>query len=311
MSSYTATDSSIIWQRFVELASLEHTFALDALAASLLVGVVCGVIGTFLVLRGLSLLGDAVGHATLPGVCAAFLFTGGKAAMALLAGALISGIGAAGAVAGLSRGPRTRPDAAIGIVLTAFFGLGIILLTAAQDSPTGAQAGLNTYLFGNAAGIERAQLVRLAILGGILLLGVALAWRPLSIATFDEEFAHSIGIPVRAAHIGLLVGLAVAVVVSIEAVGVVLVAAMLIIPPTSAFYLSSRLKTVALLSGLIGGASGVLGATASYIFEGVSTGPAMVLFAGFFFVVASVLGPRRGALVTLLRRRAQLAEVRL
>lgn len=309
MSDTSTIDGSVIWSRLLDFVTLEHAFALDAMLASLVVGVVCGVVGTFLVLRGLSLLGDAVGHATLPGVCAAFLLTGGKAAVALLAGALASGVAAAAAVAGISSGRRTRPDAAIGIVLTAFFGLGIILLTAAQDSPTGAQAGLDTYLFGNAAGIDRAQLIRLAILGSFVLAGVIISWRPLAISTFDEEFARSVGIPVRGVNVGLMVALAIAVVVSIEAVGVVLVAAMLIIPPTTAFYLSARLPVVASLSAGIGGLSGIFGATLSYLFEGVATGPAMVLFAGTFFVLAATFGPFGGGLVEWMRRRRQLREV--
>ncbi len=303
MTKQANIDANLVAERLGQLFSLEHAFALDALFAALLVGVVCGMVGTFLVLRGLSLLGDAVGHATLPGVVGAFLVTGGKAAIALLVGALLSGAAAAAAVAGLSRGPRTRPDAAIGIVLTAFFGLGVILLTIAQGSPTGAQAGLDTYLFGNAAGIDRAQLWRLVAMSGVLIATLVAFWRPLALSTFDESFARSVGVPVRALHVGLLVALAATVVVSMEAVGVVLVAAMLIIPPTTALYLSSRLSVVATLSGLLGGVAGALGATLSYVLEGVATGPAMVLFAGLFFALAAVFGPRQGALWTSIRRR--------
>jgi len=294
--------------RFAEFFAFEYAFTVNALAAAVVVGAICGVVGTFLVLRGLSLVGDATGHATLPGVCVGFLAAGGsKAPTALLLGALVSGFLAAILVGVLSRGARARTDASIGVVLSLFFGLGIVLLSYIQASPTGAQAGLNRFLYGNAAGVDTAEVYLLAGTAGLLLLLVLVFWRWLVAASFDPVFARSVGVPVGAVHYGLLAALSIAVVVSIQAVGVVLVSAMLIIPPSTALFFSARIARAAALSGILGASAGAIGAVLSYVFEGVSTGPAMVLVAGVFFAVALTFGPR-GGLVRAKRTREGVAS---
>ncbi len=300
--------------RVLEFFRFEYAFTINALAASIVVGLLCGVVGTFLVLRSLSLVGDATGHATLPGVCLGFFAAGGAKVMSvLLAGALLSGFLAAVLVGVLARGPRSRSDASIGVVLSLFFGLGIVMLSYIQSSPTGAQAGLNRFLYGNAAGVDLEQVLWLGALGVAVLGLIVVFWRWLVASSFDPVFARSIGVPVAAVHYGLLGALAVAVVISIQAVGVVLVSAMLIIPPSTALFLSKRVGWVAFLAGLLGMLAGACGAVASYVFEGVSTGPAMVLVAGALFVVALLFGPRGGlvtqALVRAVReRQAELAH---
>lgn len=278
--------------RAVEFFGFEYEFAVNALLSSMLVGALCAVVGAFLVLRGMSLLGDATGHATLPGVCAAFLVVGAKDIGPMLVGALVAGFLAALLVGFLSRGRRSRPDAAIGVVLSVFFGVGIVMLSYIQNSPTAAQSGLQSFLFGNAAGVSREQLWVLAAVAAVLIVGVALAYRALTITVFDPTFARSIGVPTGLVHYGLLAALALAVVVSIQAVGVVLVSAMLIIPPSAALFLSARLPRVLVISGIIGLLSGAIGAFGSYVWEGVATGPAMVIVAGALFAVALVFGPR-------------------
>ena len=290
--------------RAVEFFSFEYDFAVRALLASMGVGLVCGVVGTFLVLRGMSLLGDATGHATLPGVCVGFLLVGSKAMGALLLGALAAGFAAAVLVGLLSRGPRSRPDAAIGVVLSVFFGLGIVLLSYIQNSPTAAQSGLQSFLFGNAAGVSSVQLWWLLSIAAVLLALTAIFYRPLLVTVFDPDFARSIGVPTTLVHYALLGALSVAVVVSIQAVGVVLVSAMLIIPPSAALFLTKRLPRALVYAGLIGVASGALGAFASYLWEGVATGPAMVIVAGAFFAAAFTFGPR-GLLGKLFARRSE------
>lgn len=296
--------------RFVEFFSFEYAFTANALMASIIVGALCGVVGTFLVLKGLSLLGDATGHATLPGVCLGFLVAGGAKVMSLLLlGALVSGFLAAVLVGLLSRGPRARTDASIGVVLSVFFGLGIVLLSYIQSSPTGAQAGLNVFLYGNAAGVDATQVASLGTLAAIVLGLIVVFRRWLVSAVFDEGFARSIGVPVRWVYFGLLAALAVAVVVSIQAVGVVLVSAMLIIPPSTALFICKRIGRVVVLSGLIGVVAGATGAATSYVFEGVSTGPAMVIIAGAIFFVALLFGPRGGLIPDFIRRRGQRREL--
>ncbi len=295
--------SNLYLERAQEFFAFQYDFVALALGASVIVGVVCGLVGTFLVLRGYSLVGDAIGHATLPGVAAAFLITGTQHPGALLTGALLSGLLGAVTVGVFSRGPRVRSDAAIGIVLSVFFGLGILLVAMIQASPTGTQAGLTNFLFGNAAAITAGQLQVLAGLSLALCVAIGIWFRPLAIVTFDPGFGRSLGLNVSALEMGLLAALSMAVVVSIQAVGVILVAAMVIIPPSAARFLSRRIQGVALWSMAIGGVSGAMGAFLSYLFEGVATGPAMVVVATGFFLLALFLGPFNGVLATALRKR--------
>ena len=281
------------WATYVtranEFFSFQYAFSTKALIASILIGIACGTVGTFLVLRRMALLGDAAGHATLPGVCFGFIAAGGAKAMGfLLAGALVFGFLAAVLIGFISKGERTRSDAAIGIVLASFFGLGVVMLSYIQNAPTGAQSGLNSFLFGNVAGITDAQLWTISAMVVALVAVVTIFLRWLTVSTFDPQFASVTGINTDLVHFGLLGALAVAVVISIEAVGVVLVSAMLIIPSSTALLLSRRIVPAMILSSAIGGVCGVLGAFSSYVFEGVATGPAMVLFAAFFFGVAFI-----------------------
>lgn len=298
---------SVLWERAIEFFSFRYAFAIDALIASILVGVVCGLIGTFMVLRGMSLIGDATGHATLPGVALAFLVIGSKSVGGLLIGALLSALAATLLIGVIGRGPRTRPDAAIGIVMSVFFGIGIVLLSYIQNSPTGAQSGLDGFLFGNAAGIARSQLYVLICVSLTLIALVGVFYRPLKLTIFDDGFARAIGIPTNLIQAGLLGALSVSVVLSIQAVGVVLVAAMLIIPPSTALFFSKRFGRVLFVSMAVGAVSGALGAFFSYLAEGVATGPAMVLVAATFFIVALFIGPRGGLFTTALKKRRQKA----
>lgn len=296
---------SVYIERAREFFYFQYDFVAYALGASVLVGIVCGLVGTFLVLRGFSLIGDATGHATLPGVAGAFLLTGYQNPAALLVGALVSGGIGALLVGVFSRGPRVRRDAAIGIVLSVFFGIGIVLLAYIQGLETGRQAGLEQFLFGNAAAITPEQFWGLVTVGALLCVAVGIFYRPLALMSFDEVYAKTVGINTSALEIGLLGALSVAVVISIQAVGVILVAAMLIIPPSTGRFLSGRLSMVVVWSMVIGGLSGALGAFVSYIFAGVATGPAMVLAAATFFLVALCFGPHGGLVTQWIRRRSR------
>jgi manganese/zinc/iron transport system permease protein len=308
-----ALEIAEISARSLEFFSFKYAFVARALTASILVGGLCGAVGTFLVLRRLSLMGDAAGHSTLPGICVAFLLAGSVSTLPIMAGALVSALLAAIAVGVITRGPRSRSDAAIGIVLSVFFGAGIVLLSYIQRVATTSYAGLDAMLLGNVAGISPEQLIVLGVVT-VLLGGATLLYlRPLSISTFDPGFAASVGIPVRAIHYGLLGALSLSVVVSVQAVGVVLVSAMLIIPGASAVYWFKRMPGVLAAAVGIGALSGALGAWISYLFEGVSTGPAMVLVATTFFLSSLAFGPRGGLLWRAVRRRrrqrAMLANV--
>lgn len=263
-----------------------YDFAVDATLTGVIVGAVCGIVGVFLVLRQLSLVGDAAGHATLPGVAGAFLLTGSKSLAILLSGALVSALLSVAMLAWIERSPRTRTDAAVAIVLSLFFGVGVVLLSYAQHAANGAQAGLNAFLYGSAAAVARSQLIGVGLAGSVAVATVLIAFRPLALATFDPRFAASVGVRVDRLRVALLVALCLAVVVSIQAVGVVLVAAMLIIPASAARLVTRRLTAMTMVSAAIGAGSGFVGALASYLVPRLATGPAMVLVAALVFVVA-------------------------
>ena len=305
-----AASWAVVAQRAQDFFAMKYPFIGDMIVASVLVGGVCALVGTFLVLQGLSLLGDAAGHATLLGVCLAFLVVGQVSVVPILVGAGLAALAAALGVNHVMHQPRARADAAIGVVLSICFGGGLVALSWIQHHTTGASAGLTSMLFGNVAGIEPAQVKALAVVAALLTAGVLVGYRPLTLISFDETFAQTLGVPVRAVRAALLAALALAVVVSIQAVGVVLVSAMLIIPPSTALLCARRLPVVLGLSCALGMVCGVVGALVSYLFSGVATGPAMVLCAGFLFTVALAVGPRHGALWVWWRRRKRLQRAK-
>src|SRR5688572_3311038 len=196
--------------------------------AAILLGITCGVLGSFVVLRRQSLLGDAVGHAVLPGVFIAFILTGSKSTPVLLTGALIAGILATALISILQRTTRLKTGECMGVVFTGFYGIGILLYKHAQNR--GSVAGLDRFLFGQIAGISLADVGYIAAATLVTLALVVALWRNLAAWSFDEGFAHSIGVPTRAVELAFTLLLTLAIVISIQAVGVVLVAALLVIP---------------------------------------------------------------------------------
>ena len=294
----------------IDLLPLSYTDSVVVLGA-LVLGVVAGVVGTFAVLRQRSLVGDALAHAALPGVCAAFLLTGTKDPAALLAGAACAGVVAAVLIVEVERTGRLRPDAAIGVVLSSLFSLGIVLLTAISNSNDADQAGLERYLFGQAAGLSERDVAVTLLLGAAALAVVVVGFRTFKTTLFDPTFAGATGLPVRIVELAMTALLVVAVVVGLRMVGAILMVAMLIVPPVAARQLTNRLSILVPLAGLIGAGVGVAGALLSARSQ-VPTGPVIVLV-GFGVVVASLaLAPQRGVLwranrLALDRRRA-LAE---
>lgn len=278
----------------IDAIPLPYTDAVVALGAAIL-GLTAGVLGAFAVLRGRSLVGDALAHSALPGVALAFIVTGAKDAGSLLVGAGIAGIVGALAMVAIERTSRIRPDAAIGVVLSSFFALGIVLLTHIADLNNANQAGLDKYLFGQAAGLLERDLV---VMGGLSLAAlavVALGFRALKVTLFDTAFAGSVGLPVRALEVLMTALIVVAVIVGVRAVGAILMVALLVAPTVAARQLTNRLARVLVLAGAIGAAIGVAGALLSMRAE-VPTGPVIVLV-GFAVVAACVLlAPGRGVL---------------
>jgi manganese/zinc/iron transport system permease protein len=281
--------------------------------AAILLGVTCGLLGCFIVLRRQSLLGDAIGHAVLPGVCVGFLAAGTRSTPALLLGALVAGLLAAALIGLLQRTTNLKTGECMGVVFTGFYGIGIVLLKLIQNaSAASGQAGLDKFLFGQIVSINGTDVLYMAAIAAVAVGGVVVFWRRLAVSSFDEPFAFSIGLPVRWIHY-LLTGLVtVAIVISIQAVGVVLVSAMLVTPAATAYMLTDRLHRMAVLSAIFGAAAGVLGAFFSLFGEDLPTGAFMVLAAGLLFGGAFFLSPRHGLLPRLHRlwerRRTTQAE---
>jgi len=275
--------------------------ARTVLVGATLLGVVGGVLGCFALLRRQSLLGDALSHAALPGVCLAFLLTGTKDPLPLALGALVAGVAGSLIILGIVRWTRIKEDASIGIVLSVFFGLGIVLLTYIQRLPGGNQSGLDRYLFGQAATLMERDLTVMAALAGVVGLTLALFYKELSLVTFDRAFAASLGLPVRALEVTLTVLLVLVVVVGLQTVGVVLIVATLVTPAAAARQWTDRLGVMLLLAGLIGGGSGAAGALASAGVAHLPTGPMIVLVASAVLVVSLLFAPRRGLVQARLR----------
>ena len=288
----------------------DHTFRTVALGSAAL-GITSGALGTFAVLRRQSLLGDAISHAALPGIALAFLLTGSRAPLPLVAGAAIAGFLATLGVIGVVRTTRIKLDAALGIVLSVFFGLGLVLLTFIQRRPDASQAGLDRFLFGQAAGLLQDDVVTMGVLGAAALALVALAWKELKLLAFDPDFGTSLGFPMRALDVLLTALLVVAIVIGLQTVGVVLMAAMVIAPAAAARQWTDRLGSVAMLAATFGAAAGVTGAVISSEAERLPTGPTIVLCATGIVVVSLLGAPRRGLLWRELRGRRDRRRLRL
>ncbi len=271
----------------------DYTIRNVALGSAIL-GAVGGALGSFAVLRRQGLLGDALAHATLPGVCVAFMLTGSKNPAVLLLGAgLSAGLGALFILAVVG-GTRIKQDAALGIVLSVFFGAGIVLLTLIAGSGDAGQSGLDRFIFGQAATIVRADVVTMGLLASAAVMLLALFFKEFKLLSFDPAFAASLGFPVRALNVLLTALIVVAVVVGIQAVGVVLMAAMLITPAAAARQWTDRLSVMVSLAAAFGAASGVCGALISASGANLPTGPLIVLVATGALVVSLLLGRRHG-----------------
>lgn len=275
----------------------------NVMIGATLLGIISGVLGTFAVLRKQSLLGDTLSHAALPGICIGFLVAGTRSLPFILTGALLAGAAAALVVVFLTRTTRLKTDASLGIALSVFFALGIVLLTMIQNQGNAAQGGLDSFLFGQAAAILRSDLY---VMGAITLAAVALVtglWKEFKLISFDPSYARTLGLPVLALEVLLTTTIALAVVVGLQTVGVILMAAMIIAPAVAARQWTNKLGVMAALSALFGVVSGLVGSVISASATGLSTGPLIVLAASVIVVTSLVFAPETGLLPTALRVR--------
>jgi manganese/zinc/iron transport system permease protein len=288
----------------------DYTLRTVALGSAVL-GIVSGALGAFAMLRRQALLGDAISHAALPGVALAFLLTRSKAPLVLLVGAAIAGWLATLWMISIIRNTRIKSDSALGLVLSVFFGLGMMLLTFTQRLPDARQAGLDKFLFGQAATLIESDVVMMAGLGGAALLLLSLFWKELKLLSFDREFGASLGYPMSAVNILLTTLLVVAIVIGLQAVGVVLMSAMIVAPAAAARQWTDRLGGMVLLSAFFGALAGVCGTMISSITSGLSTGPTIVLCASLIVLVSLLFSPRRGLVAQWLRQRLNRRRLRM
>jgi manganese/zinc/iron transport system permease protein len=277
--------------------------ARNVLIGATMLGALGGMIGSFALLRRQSLLGDALAHAALPGVCIGYLSTGSKAPLPLFLGALTAGLLGALLILAVVRWSRIKEDSAIGIVLSVFFGGGIVLLTHIQKLPDGNQSGLDKYLFGQAATLVAEDLEVMAVLGGIVLIALLLFYKELKLLSFDPAFGASLGLPMRRLEVLLTLLLVVVVVVGLQTVGVVLIVAALITPAAAARQWTDRLGSMILLAAGIGALAGVAGSLASALVPRLPTGPVIVVVSSGALIVSLLFAPRRGLLWARLRER--------
>ncbi|OBZ09396.1 MULTISPECIES: metal ABC transporter permease [Bacillales] len=276
-----------------------------------MLGLSSGVIGCFSYLRKQSLMGDTLAHAALPGICIAFMLTGIKSIGLFLIGAGIAGIIATFGIGYITRNSKLKQDAAMGIVLSSFFGLGIVLLTLIQHGNYGNQAGLDKFLFGQAASMIASDVITMTVVCVSLITICTLLFKQFKIISFDPGFAKGIGYPVAFLEQLLMLLIVVAVVAGIQAVGVVLVAALLITPAVSARYWTDRLGLMVVLSGLFGAVSGAAGTWISASVSNLPTGPVTVLAATLLFCISILFGPQRGLIAKrMLRQKVKQRYIR-
>jgi ABC-type Mn2+/Zn2+ transport system permease subunit/Mn-dependent DtxR family transcriptional regulator len=290
------------------LQIFQYEWAIRALAASSMVGLMCGILGCFIVLRNMSLIGDALAHAILPGVVFAFMIVG-YSALGFFTGAVLAGLATALGITWIQQNVNTKNDAAIGIVFTAMFSVGVMGISWISRND-GVHLDLKDFLFGNVLGVSNQDLYLTAAVLVYVIISIIVFYRYLFVTTFQPVIAETMGISVKLIHYFLMLLLSFAVVASLQTVGVILVVAMLITPASTALLLSDQLKFVVIISALIGLASAVLGLIFAIIFE-TTPGPAMAVTATLIYLLAVVAAPKRGLIVRTLNKRKLQHRIRL
>jgi ABC-type Mn2+/Zn2+ transport system permease subunit len=273
---------------------LEFEFMQRALLAVVLVGIVSAVVGAFVVVRGMAFIGDALAHASFAGVAAAFAL-----GVSIYLGAIVAAVATALGIAFVSQRGRLRFDTAIGVLFVGAFALGVVIISH-QDNYT---VDLFSFVFGNVLGVSWDDLIVMAVLGAAVVLLIAAFYKELLFTSYDATMAKAAGLPTAAIEYGLLALIAVSTVVALQAVGIVLVIAMLVTPAATASLLVRRMHHVIFVAMLVAVASAVIGLYVSYYAE-VASGAAIVLVATSLFAIALLLAPRRGLLA---RRRIERA----
>jgi manganese/zinc/iron transport system permease protein len=285
---------------YIQLVFSDYTLRTVTLGTAIL-GAVTGMLGSFAVLRKQSLLGDAISHAALPGIALAFLITGSKDSSVLLIGALVSGLIGTFWIRGITRKTHLKSDTALGLILSLFFGFGMLLLTFIQKQPNANQAGLDKYLFGQAATLVESDVWLMSFVTGLCLLVLLLFWKEFKILLFDKDYAQTLGFNTKFIDILITTFIVLAIVLGLQTVGVVLMSAILLAPAGAARQWTNSLGLMVFLAAMIGASAGVFGTAISASQDNLSTGPVIVLVALVFVLFSFVFSPRRGLLFKQLR----------
>ncbi|MGE8080620.1 metal ABC transporter permease [Peribacillus loiseleuriae] len=280
-------------------ALLEYTFLQKALLTSVMVGIICGVIGCFIILRGMALMGDAISHAVLPGVAISYML-----GINFFFGAVLTGVLTAVGIGYVSQNSRIKNDAAIGIIFTAFFAIGIILISLVKSS-----TDLYHILFGNVLAVRSSDMWITLIIGIIILAAVYAFYKELLVSSFDPTMSAAYGLPNRLIHYFLMTLLTMVTVASLQTVGVILVVAMLITPAATAYLLTNRLSVMIFMSAAFGAISAILGLFLSLIYN-LASGAAIVLVSAFLFALAFIFSPKQGVLFRTIRARKAKSAIR-
>lgn len=295
---------------YFNLLWTDYTLRTITLGTAVL-GAVCGMLGSFAVLRKQSLLGDAISHAALPGIAIAFLITGSKDTYILLLGALICGLIGTFWIRGITTKTHLKSDTALGLVLSLFFGFGMLLLTYIQKQPNANQAGLDKYLFGQAATLVESDVFIMIGITGVCLIILLLFWKEFKIMLFDMDYTKTLGFNVRFIDSLITFFIVLAIVLGLQTVGVVLMSAMLLAPAAAARQWTNSLGTMVILAAIIGALAGIFGTAISATQNNLSTGPVIVLVAAVFVLFSFIFSPGRGIVFREIRFRQNRNDLQL
>lgn len=287
-------------QEYFSLVFSDYTLRTITLGTAIL-GAVTGMLGSFAVLRKQSLLGDAISHAALPGIALAFLITGAKDSNTLLLGALVSGLVGTFWIRGIITKTHLKSDTALGLILSLFFGFGMLLLTFIQKQPNANQAGLDKYLFGQAATLVESDVWLMAIVTTICLIVMLLFWKEFKLLLFDPDYTKTLGFNTKFIDVLITIFIVLAIVLGLQTVGVVLMSAMLLAPAAAARQWTNNLGKMVFLAAIFGAFSGVFGTAVSASQNNLSTGPVIVIVASIFVIFSFIFSPNRGLLFRQIR----------
>ncbi len=308
------------WSEIYSVLTFQAGFnSAVVIAGATFLGLAAGVVGTFAMLRNRALMGDALAHSALPGICLAFLAAvalgyNGKSMPLLLSGAAISGVAGVLTVHFLTHYTRLAEETAIGAVLSVFFGVGVVLLSLIQNLHTGSEGGLHHFIYGQTAAMQRSDAILTAVLALVAVFLSVLLLKEFRIVCFDDNFAAVQGWPVGLIDLIMMALVVVVTVTGLQAVGLILIVAMLVVPASAARFWTDRLNSMCVMSGLFGALSGYFGAAASTLLPRLPAGAVIVLTSGVFFLISFFFAPQRGLVggaIRLLRLRSRVAREHL